>query len=419
MTSKQMEDLGNPDLIKAIQGRISSQGRITFAEYMEMALYMRGLGYYTSGGEKIGGEGDYYTSPELHPLFGEMIGRQLAQIAESEGLAWPARARGVGASEDQPIVSPHGPPQVMIVEMGAGKGLLCHDILNYTRREHPKFFQRLTYLIIEKSHIMIEQQKERLAPYIQEDKVRWVSGLDNATFPHGIVGFVLSNELLDSFPTHRLVKKEGQLQEIYVTMRDGRFLEVLDVPSCPDLVKYFERLDIVLDESQQVEVNLKALDWMRQVGRTLRKGVVITVDYGYPAAELYSPHRKSGTFLCYYKHRVTEDPYVRVGWQDMTAHVDYTSLARTGQEVGLEVTGFTNQEYFLVGLGITQEIENRLEQQTDRQSREQQLSAMKHLLAPNGLGRVFKILIQHKGLKDPQLAGLTYRPFGPEVLFSL
>jgi len=400
MTSKQMEDLGNPDLIKAIQGRISSQGRITFAEFMEMALYMRGLGYYTSGGEKIGGEGDYYTSPELHPLFGEMIGRQLAQIADVSAL---------GGS---------GSP-LAIVEMGAGKGLLCHDILNYTRREHPKFFQRLTYLIIEKSHIMIEQQKERLAPYIQEDKVRWVSGLDNATFPHGIVGFVLSNELLDSFPTHRLVKKEGQLQEIYVTMRDGRFLEVLDVPSCSDLVKYFERLDIVLDEGQQVEVNLKALDWMRQVGRTLKKGVVITVDYGYPAAELYSPHRKSGTFLCYYKHRVTEDPYVRVGWQDMTAHVDYTSLARTGQEVGLEVTGFTNQEYFLVGLGITQEIENRLEQQTDRQSREQQLSAMKHLLAPNGLGRVFKILIQHKGLKDPQLAGLTYRPFGPEVLFSL
>lgn len=395
-----MEDLGNPDLIKAIQDRISSQGRITFAEYMEMALYMPGLGYYTSGGEKIGGEGDYYTSPELHPLFGEMIGRQLAQIADGSALG------GSG--------SPLG-----IVEMGAGKGLLCHDILNYTRREHPKFFQRLTYLIIEKSHIMIEQQKERLAPYIQEDKVRWVSGLDNAAFPHGIVGFVLSNELLDSFPTHRLVKKEGQLQEIYVMMRGGRFLEVLDVPSCPDLVKYFERLDIVLDEGQQVEVNLKALDWMRLVGRTLKKGVVITVDYGYPAAELYSPHRKSGTFLCYYKHRVTEDPYVRVGWQDMTAHVDYTSLARTGREVGLEVTGFTNQEYFLVGLGITREIENRLEQQTDRQSREQQLSAMKHLLAPNGLGRVFKILIQHKGLKDPQLAGLTYRPFGPEVLLSL
>ena len=395
-----MEDLGNPDLIKAIQDRISSQGRITFAEYMEMALYMPGLGYYTSPGEKIGGEGDYYTSPELHPLFGEMIGRQLAQIADASAL---------GGSVSS----------LAIVEMGAGKGLLCHDILNYTRREHPKFFQRLTYLIIEKSHTMIEQQKERLAPYIQEDKVRWVSGLDNATFPHGIVGFVLSNELLDSFPTHRLVKKEGQLQEIYVTMRDGRFLEVLDVPSCPDLVKYFERLDIVLDEGQQVEVNLKALDWMRQVGRTLKKGVVITVDYGYPAAELYSPHRKSGTFLCYYKHRVSEDPYVRVGWQDMTAHVDFTSLARTGQEVGLEVTGFTNLEYFLIGLGITQEIENRLEQQTDRQSREQQLSAMKHLLAPNGLGRVFKILIQHKGLKDLKLAGLTYRPFALEALFSL
>ncbi|MGH7273705.1 MAG: class I SAM-dependent methyltransferase [Nitrospiria bacterium] len=400
MTSKQMEDLGKPDLIKAIQGRISSQGRITFAEYMEMALYMPGLGYYTSPGEKIGGEGDYYTSPDLHPLFGEMIGRQLAQIADTSALG------GSACPLD-------------IVEMGAGQGHLCQDILDYTRREHPKFFQRLSYLIIEKSHIMIEQQKERLAPYTQEDKVRWVSGLDNTTFPQGIIGFVLSNELLDSFPVHRLVKKDGQLQEIYVTLRDGKFSEVLDVPSCPDLIRYFERLDIVLEEGQQVEVNLKALDWMRQVGRILKKGVVITVDYGYPATELYSPDRKRGTFLCYYIHRVSEDPYVRVGWQDMTAHVDFTSLARTGQEMGLEVTGFTNQEYFLIGLGITQEIEARLGQQTDRQSREQQLIAMKHLVARTGLGKVFKILIQHKGPKDLKLAGLTYRPFPPEALLSL
>jgi SAM-dependent MidA family methyltransferase len=234
-----------------------------------------------------------------------------------------------------------------------------------------------------------------------------------------MIGFVLSNELLDSFPVHRLVKTGGVLKEVYVTLKEGTFSEVLDEPSCPDLSSYFEKLGVVLEEGQQVEVNLKALDWMRQVGRTLSQGVVITVDYGYPAAELYSPDRKRGTFLCYYKHRVSEDPYVRVGQQDMTTHVDFTSLALAGQEVGLEVAGLTNQQYFLMGLGAAQEMEARLQRHGDPQSRERELAAMKNLIAPDGLGKVFKILIQHKRLKGLKLNGLTYRPFSPEALFSL
>jgi SAM-dependent MidA family methyltransferase len=400
------EDLGHPDLVKIIQNRILNQGRITFAEFMEMALYTPDLGYYTSGGEKIGLEGDYYTSADLHPLFGEMMGRQLAQIAEmpacwSGGPAW---------AENVPL---------LILEMGAGKGILCQDILNYVRKAHPQFYQHLTYWIIEKSPNMIQKQKERLLPYIQDDKVKWAEGLDQPAFSKGIVGIVLSNELLDSFPVHRLVKKNGALKEIYVTLKSGRFQEVLDQPSSPDLPNYFEKLGVVLEEGQQAEVNLRALDWMKQMGRLLSQGVIITVDYGYPAAELYSPRRKRGTFLCYYKHRVSEDPYIRVGRQDMTAHADFTSLALAGREVGLEVAGFTTQEYFLMGLGIAQEMEKRLQQYEDLQAREKELVAMKNLIAPDGLGRVFKILIQHKRLNGLKLDGLAYRPFSPEVLFSL
>jgi SAM-dependent MidA family methyltransferase len=403
------EDPGRPDLVKIIQDRILSQGRITFAEFMEMALYTPDLGYYTSEEEKIGREGDYYTSSDLHPLFGEMVGRQLAQIVEkSEGLAWPVR--GVEDKMKSPL---------MIVEMGAGKGILCEDILNYIRRAHPLFYQGLTYWIIEKSPNMIRRQKERLLPYIQDHKVKWVDRLDHSVFSEGLGGFVLSNELLDSFPVHRLVKTGGALKEIYVTLKGGRFQEILDAPSCTDLPDYFEKLGVILEEGQQVEVNLKALDWVRQVGRSLKQGMVITVDYGYPAAELYSPHRKRGTFLCYHKHRVSENPYVRLGRQDMTSHVDFTSLALAGQEVGLEVAGFTNQEYFLMGLGIAQEMEARLQRHQDLQSREKELAAMKNLIAPDELGRVFKVLIQHKSLKGLKLDGLAYRPFSPEVLFSL
>jgi SAM-dependent MidA family methyltransferase len=266
---------------------------------------------------------------------------------------------------------------------------------------------------------MIQQQKQRLASPLREDKVRWVVGLDDPVFAGGIVGFVVSNELLDAFPVHRVVKQGGGLWEVYVTLKEGRLTEVLGAPSTPRLIQYFERLGLDLTDGHQAEVNLRALDWIRQVGSALNRGVVITIDYGYPAAELYSQDRPRGTFLCYYKHRVSENPYVRVGRQDMTAHVDFTSLALTGREAGLQVLGFTTQEYFLIGLGIDQEMEARLASHQEDQARERELAALKHLISPTGPGKVFKILIQGKGLEGLELGGLNYRPFAAETLFSL
>lgn len=398
MMTQRNEEPGNPALLKLIQERIRSQGRITFAEFMDLALYSPGLGYYMSPGEKIGPQGDYYTSTEVHSLFGEMVGRQLVQIADTfKGLP------------------------LMILEMGAGKGLLCMDILNDVRKRSPDVYHRLTYFIVEKSPVMVQQQKQRLASHLRlrEDKVRWVEGLDDPMLAEGIAGFVISNELVDAFPVHRVVRQGGRLWEVYVTLKEGRLTEVLGAPSTPLLTQYFERLGIDLKDGQQAEVNLKALDWIRQVGRALNKGVVITIDYGYPAAELYSRDRPRGTFLCYYKHRVSENPYIRVGWQDMTAHVDFTSLALAGREAGLQFLGYTTQEYFLISLGIAQEMETRLASYPEGQVRERELAALKHLISPSGLGRVFKILIQGKGLEDLRLEGLNYRPFAAETLFSL
>jgi SAM-dependent MidA family methyltransferase len=214
---------------------------------------------------------------------------------------------------------------------------------------------------------------------------------------------------VDAFPVHRVVVTKEGLNEIYVGFSEGRFVETRDLPSTSDLADYFDRLKIRLAEGQRAEVNLEAVRWIRDVGQALNRGFVITIDYGHPASELFAPHRKKGSLLCYYRHTVNDDPYARIGEQDITAHVDFTALARAGAEAGLSVTGFTNQLNFLMGLGIAQEMER-----ADPESPE--MLSVKRLIARESMGGVFKVLIQHKGLDPPPLDGLTFRPYFKDVL---
>ena len=208
---------------------------------------------------------------------------------------------------------------------------------------------------------------------------------------------------------HRLVKRPLGLREIFVGWDGSRFIEIEAPPFSPDLEAYFARIGISLEVGQQAEVNLQALAWMRQVGTRLRRGLVVTIDYGHAAADLFAPARKTGTLLGYYRHTVSDSPYVHVGQQDLTAHVDFTSLALAGQDVGLKVTGFTNQLHFLIGLGIESAFAG-----LDPES--PQSAAMRELLRPDGMGTTYKILIQHKGMSAPQLDGLRSRPYFLDAL---
>src|SRR2546426_5080354 len=249
--------------------------------------------------------------------------------------------------------------EFMIVEMGVGKGLLAQHLLNAYRRDKPDFLARLRYLLVERSPAMVETQKQRLRELTGAGvRIAWIPDLD-AISADSITGVFLSNELVDAFPVHRLVKRPLGLREIYVGWEpptppaiEGRFIEIEASPFSPDLEAYFARIGISLEVGQQAEVNLHALEWMRQVGTRLRRGLVVTIDYGHAAADLFAPARKTGTLLGYYRHTVSDSPYVHVGQQDLTSHVNFTSLALAGQDVGLEVTGFTNQLHFLIGLGI-------------------------------------------------------------------
>jgi SAM-dependent MidA family methyltransferase len=380
-------ELGHPGLVEKLVTRIERGGPISFAAFMEAALYDPEFGYYMTTGPRIGREGDYYTSLDVHPIFAELVGRQIAQAAEE-------------------IVSSG---EFTIVEMGAGKGLLAQHLLNAYRRDKPDFLARLRYLLVERSPAMVETQKQRLRELTGAGvRIAWVPDLD-AVSADSITGVFLSNELVDAFPVHRLVKRPLGLREIVVGWDGSRFIEIEAPPFSHDLEAYFARLGISLEVGQQAEVNLQALKWMRQVGTRLRRGLVVTIDYGHAAADLFAPARKTGTLLGYYRHTVSDSPYVRVGQQDLTAHVDFTSLALAGQDVGLKVTGFTNQLHFLIGLGIESAFAG-----LDPES--PQSAAMRELLRPDGMGTTYKILIQHKGMSPPQLDGLRSQPYFLDAL---
>ncbi|HUK55925.1 MAG TPA: SAM-dependent methyltransferase [Nitrospiria bacterium] len=382
-----MPDEGRASLARKIREEIRRKGRMTFARFMEIALYDPDEGYYIAAAERIGLGGDYYTSPDVHPVFGRLLAKQIRQM--------------------ETLVP--GPDPFTILEMGAGKGLLCRDILGGLKRDTPERFDRYRYAVIERSPAMVVKQKALLRDAGLTGSVVWVSSLEDAAAEGSLRGCVLSNELVDAFPVHRVVGTREGLDEIYVGLMDDRLVDTADLPSTPDLPAYFDGLKVRLTEGQRAEVNLEAARWIRAVGRTLDRGFVVTIDYGYPASELFAAHRKKGSLLCYYRHTVNDDPYGRIGRQDITSHVDFTQLARAGAESGLSVTGFTNQLNFLMSLGIAQEMEK-----SDPESPE--IQSVKRLLARESMGGVFKILVQHKGLAPPPLEGLSFRPYFKDVL---
>jgi SAM-dependent MidA family methyltransferase len=362
------------DLRKDIINLINRRGKITFADYMELALYHPKHGYYTSEKEKIGKKGDYYTSSDVHSVFGELIARQLEQM-------W----RLMGSS------------RFTIVEIGAGKGWLCHDILTFIKDEYPGFFEKIDYKIVEISQNLIERQSNTLKGL--EGKVSWESFSEDGFSFDPIQGCFLSNEFVDSLPVHQVIVENDSLKEIYVTIKDDEFCEEIDDLSSPVLRDYFNNSKIDLKEGQRAEVNLKILDWVKKISSCLNRGFVITIDYGHLAEELYSKQRYRGTLICYYEHATSENPYERIGRQDITSHVNFSSIMEEGTRFGLSTTGFTRQSNFLKALGI-------LNKMNEVQGDFKKLLTMKNLFLPGGMGDVFKVLIQHKGIDNPELIGL-------------
>ena len=398
-------------LCEALASRIaeSPQHRITFAQYMDMVLYHPAHGYYATKTEKIGVQGDFFTSPLLGADFGELLAKQFVQMWEILGK----------------------PAPFSLVEMGAGQGILAGDILTYVKLHYLDFFAVLDYTIIEKSSALRQEQQQRL----QEFSLRWCNLEEIST--NSITGCFFSNELVDALPVHQFTLQQGRLREIYVTTKNLtpqppsleakreieakgeianqkdafntniEFIEVIEELSTPELVKYFDLVDIKLlsnayPDGYRSEVNLAALDWLKMVGEKLQRGYLLTIDYGYPASRYYSPTRSQGTLQCYYQHRHHDNPYINIGRQDITAHVDFTALERWGDRCGLHKVGFTQQGLFLMALGIGDRIAT-VSNITGQSIQEilRRREALHQLIDPQGLGG-FGVLVQSKGLTEAE-----------------
>jgi len=364
---------------------IKKRGSITFKEFMKLALYHPEYGYYTARQSQLGKVGDFYTSVHVSPLFGAMMGRQIAEVFN--------------------ILS--CPPSFIVTEFGAGDGALAYDILTWLEKEHQDCFQTLTYQIVEISPELRKKQAEALKDYLP--RIKWVDSetLEQAPFE----GVILSNELIDALPVHLAKFSQGQWLEAWVSVdSQGKLTQQWEEAS-QDFSNYFKLLDWYPKEGQVVEVNFGALKWLDTVSKALKKGIVITIDYGYLAQELEQPHRFDGTLLCYHQHKVVKDPFVNLGEQDMTSHANFTALMKQGEKNRLKTCGFMTQAKFLLNLGIMDVVESMSKK--DPQEARKQILAVKKLAFPEGMGEIFKVLIQHKGLEQPQLRCLV--PFHKQM----
>lgn len=355
------------ELSAIIIEKIKKEGPISFCDFMEMALYYPVKGYYMSSKEKIGKAGDYYTSPTLSSLFGHTIGKQIEQM-------WNLLDR----------------EEFTIVEYGAGTGELCFDLLTYLKK-NSSLYKKLKYFIIEKSESMKQLAKNLLC-----EKVEWINDITEAG---GISGCVLSNEVIDNFPVN-VVMMQDELMEVFVDF-SGEFTEVLK-PAPDALKKYLAVQNINLPKGYRTEINLNATSWIQKVAKSLNRGFVITIDYGFPCYEIYSPQRSSGTLTCYNNHIKGNSFYSNIGLQDITAHVNFSALQYWGKLSGLECSGFCNQNFFMRSLGVVNDL-RVIEKENLNKNREILFQLNKLLF---DMGNKFKVLIQQKGIKLRQLDGM-------------
>ena len=365
-------------LARALAERIRRSGPIPFAEYMRECLYHPEFGYYSKPEARR--FADFYTSVDLHPIFGRLLARQFAEM-------WDMLGR---------------PREFYAVEVGAGTGRLARQILDFAARKLPEFYGALRYVAVEQSRARRERQRENLRTHLENG-----TDISAAELPHEIPGgCIFSNELLDALPVHRVLVQRGNLREIYVNFSEDAFTEAPGPLTSAGIAKYFEEQHVTLREGQQAEVNLEACEWIQDVGRRLDHGFILTVDYGHEAAELYNERHMRGTLLAYSGHRASEDFFAFPGEQDLTAHVNFTALDVWGRRAGLSRTGCVSQMAFLVALGRANEFADLYDKDSSEVERIRARLLLKSLINPEGMGETFQVFIQHKGLAQPHLTGL-------------
>jgi len=367
---------GSSPLLDRIRSAIERDGQLSFARFMELALYDPNDGYYARGAERLGQQGDFFTASDAGRGFGRSIARQILEIDQLAGA----------------------PDPFHVVEFGAGRGLLARDVLDALQELDSSLAERAQYLMVDRSTSMRRTSSER------EPRARAVAP---GELEGGLLGCILAVELFDALPVHRLRRRGGKLLEVRVDLDEAGGLIEREAEADPVVAALAARYGAAADEGSEAEVAPGLAEQLGRMQRVLERGVLILVDYGYPAAELYGSSRRRGTLLAYHEHSTNEQYLERVGEQDLTAHVNFTALEDCARELGLTVLGLTTQDRFLVANGILDYFEQReREDSYDPRRVKERLQAMQ-LIHPLGMGRTFKVLMLAKGwLPPPELTGM-------------
>ena len=351
--AKQLSD----QLLSLIVTEIKKSGAISFARYMQLALYTPQLGYYQNALKKFGKNGDFVTAPEISPLFSYCLANQCAEILEN-----------LNGGD--------------IFEFGAGSGIMAADIL-FALKEKNQLPNH--YYILELSGFLKSVQRETIQNKIPEllDRVIWLEQLPEKP----IQGVVLANEVLDEMPIH-LFKINNGIKECGVAVENNQLVNCILEKENPELISAIKKYEIVFAENYYSEINLFLSGWIKSVATILSRGVVLILDYGFPRHEYYHSDRSAGTVMCHYRHRSHAKPLIFPGIQDITAHVDFTAVAESAADQGFSVNGFTNQAAFLMNTELLSFVNNT----TDEKKRFLQNQQILQLTLPSEMGELFKVM---------------------------
>jgi len=370
----------DPELVEAIRDEIRRDGPMTFARFMEIALYDPARGYYRSPEARPGRAGDFLTAPEASPIFGRTVARFAAGVHAALGspARFPVREHGAG----------EGALAAPLIE-----GLLRGDVATSARPP-----RQVRYLVDEVDERRVATARERLAALGLPPGAATLEADDGRP----IEGLVIANEVLDALPTHRVIQRGGTLREVRVGLdKSAAFVDVEADPSTPDLAARLAADSVTLADGQRAEICLATDAWVGGAAAGLTRGVLLLIDYGHPAGELYDPKRRAaGTLATYRGHRVGDDPYQSVGRQDLTAHVDVTAVRRAAEAAGLTHLATTTQDTFLARLGIGDLlVAEQTRPGVTMQAYLETRSALVRMIDPGAMGR-FRVLAFGRGLPD-------------------
>ena len=376
-------------LRQKIEQEIRERGPIPFSRYMDLCLYDPQLGYYSRDVEQFGKAGDFYTSSDVHAVFGRLLVRQFEEM-------W----RALGS-----------PDQLEILELGPGRGLFAQDVLDWSEKKFPEFFRALHYSLAESSAALRRKLSTTLSARFAQGKASLAS-FPSRSLTSEIPTIVFANEFFDALPVE-IVSAKGELR---IAAVEDRLAEVWAPPS-PQTQEFLDRHGVQPEGNERIEVPLTAQAYMARVTTIINRGFLVIIDYGYTREEqLAGRHR--GTLCAFRRHSVSANPYEAPGEQDITAHVNFTALSAAGEAQGVKMEPLITQSQFLMGIGENNQFADAFEECRLPQEHAKVALQLKHLITPAGMGENFHVLVGSKGIDRQRVKGLSGLNFGKKVQYS-